>query len=134
MASTIGWKLPLLIMAWSGTETSGLSSAAFSSDVTAFRAAATYSRRAPWTCGTTRNDSASCTDRGPPGCSSALPSSRLRRWSAAAAWPGIGLARATAGCRIDGLAAGRLHRERGRDISRVGNLLGPGDDERRLAD
>ena len=67
IASTIGWKLPLLIMAWSDTETSGLSSAELSSTVTAFRAAATYSRSAPCTWGTTRNERASCTDLGPPG-------------------------------------------------------------------
>ena len=94
----------MLISAWSGTDTSGLSQAAFSSAVTADRAASMYSRSAPWTCGTTRNDSASWTDRAAPGSSSGLPASSARRWSAAATCPGIGLARPTAGCRTEVLA------------------------------
>ena len=64
----------------------------------------TYSRSAPWTCGTTRKDSASWTDRAASGSSSPLPASSARRWSAAATCPGIGLARPTAGWTIDVLA------------------------------
>ncbi len=51
----------------------------FSSTVTASRVAATYSRSAPWTCGTTRNERASCTDAHAPGSKRPLPyiSSRM---------------------------------------------------------
>src|SRR5258707_1994208 len=104
IAMTTGWKLPLLTSARSGMATSGLSQAAFSSVLTAALAAATYSRSAPCTWGTTRKDSASWTDRAPAGSSRALPLSSSRMWSAAAICPGMGLARPTAGCTIETLA------------------------------
>ncbi len=104
-ASTIGWKLPLLSIRPDAMSTSGLSSIALSSSCTASRSSVTNARNAPWTCGPTRNDSGSWTERGPPGSYSGLPARNPRMLAPAASWPGTGLARRTASSRIDGLPA-----------------------------
>ena len=104
-ARTIGWKLPLLSIRPDATSTSGLSSMALSSSCAADRSSVTNSRNAPWTCGPTRNDSGSWTERGPPGWNSALPVRNPRMLAPAASCPCTRFARSTASSRTEGLPA-----------------------------
>ena len=62
MASTIGWKFPLLIKVWSCRETSGLSAAGIELDQHGVPGVRGVLAERPWTWGTTRNERASCTD------------------------------------------------------------------------